>query len=478
MVEQVADATIGGTALSSVDDIGPYIPDQWQENVTRLMVLRRNLGVGSEMGMGKTPPTLQALHELNPPSSLIVVTKRAFIGWRRQMRQWFPGMFEKYTVIIERNQAKREAQWNAKPTHVITTWDWLIRDGKAGRIKRFDYNQVTVDEAHKYIRGRKTISFEMLCKMSYVGIFIVTGSPISGNAAQFWTYLHLMNRKEFSSYWRFVNTFCFVDDGPWGKQVYGIRNLEALQSVLRRYFVLLRKTDLGPAKKRRLFLDCEMTEPQRKAYEQYRDELILELESGEFIVSPSPMTAAIRLRQLLCCPAILDPRLGYGGSLLTIVDELKEMERADQHCTIFTPFRDAVPLIQKCVHETLNLPTFAFMGGLEPDELEQQLAKWRLQKAIGVCTIKYAESFDMETTDKGFFCGYEWDPFENYQAEDRVDRRNNLHKLIRMFYARLIGTYDENIMSSLVFKAGNINKIYNDRQKLKSLLQMKTESVT
>lgn len=476
MSELVADSPIGGQGeLPFLEEIEPLVLDGWQVNTKLLMVQRRNLGLGAEMGMGKTPPALKALEELDPPSCMIIVTKRALIGWRRMMRQWFPEMFKKYQIIIKRDTATRKAQWALGHPFVITTWDWFLRDQKY--MKRRNFSQMVVDEAHKYIRSRKTKTFDALSHMEYLGIFIITGSPVSKGAEQFWTYLHLMNPKLFSSYWKWVNTFCIVIDGPFGKEVHGTKNLDSLQQVLRQYFVLLRKEDVGRLKKRRMFLEAVMTPEQSKAYNKMRDDMYLELEDGELLVAATPMTVCLRLRQLLCCPAILDPRLGIGGGLEAIIEELKELSSDDQHTVIFTPFRAAVPIISEAIRTALNKPTFEFMGGLEPDKLEARLAQWRKQKGVGVCVIKYAESFDMETCDKGFFLGYEWDPYENYQAEDRVDRRNNLNPYIRMFYTRMQGTYDEDVMSVLVHKAVNLNAIYGDHKKLKMLLSRRIETV-
>lgn len=471
---KVADSPIGGQGELPLEDVEPLVFDPWQVNTTAMMVKRRVLGLGSEMGMGKTPPTLKALEELDLPSCMIIVTKRAFIGWRRMMKAYHPAMWAKYQVIIERNTPLRKAQWAAQKPFVITTWDWFIRD--QAMIVRRNFSQIVCDEAHKYIRSRKTKSFAALKAMQYLGIFIITGSPVSRGAEQFWTYLNLMNPKLFRSYWKWVNTFCIVIETPFGRMIEGTKNLDSLQAVLRQYFVLLRKADVGKVKKRRMFLDAVMTPEQQKAYNSLRDEMCLELESGELLVAASPMTACLRMRQLLCCPAILDPRLGIGGGLTAIIDELREVEFVAQHCVIFTPFRAAVPIISAAIREQLQKQTFEFMGGLEPDELERRLASWREAKGVGVCVIKYAESFDMETCDKGFFLGYEWDPYENYQAEDRIDRRNNLNNFLRMFYVRMANSYDEDVMGVLVHKAVNLNAIYGDPTKLKLLLRIRSES--
>lgn len=459
-------------------EIEPLVLDTWQANLKDQMVQKRNMGVGAEMGLGKTPPTLQAMHELNLPSCLIVVTKRAFVGWRRMMKQWFPDMWAKYQVIITRDAATRKAQWALQKDFVITTWDWFYRDNKAGLIQRKNFSQVVLDEAHKYIRGHKTKTRALLKTFSWVGIFIITGSPVSRGAEQWFSYLNLMNPKEFPSYWKWVNTFCIVIDMPFGKTIEGTKNIDSLHSILRRYFVVIEKKNLGKEKKRKQFLDAIMTPIQERAYNKMRDDMYFETGEGDFFTASTPMVQFLRMRQLLACPAILDPSLGIGGAMEAVLEELKELPRNDQHCVIFTPFRDAVPIFCEAIEEALGVRTFQFMGGLEPDELEQQLAMWRKERGIAVNVIKYSESFDQETTDKGFFVGYEWDPYDNRQAEDRIDRRNNLNPRIRIFYCRMLNTYDENVMDRLVYKSVNLNAMFNDPIKLKRILEVKSETVT
>lgn len=463
--------------LDSPIEIAPLILDTWQFNLKNQMVKSRSLGVGAEMGLGKTPPTLVALDEIDPLSCLIVVTKKAFIGWRRMMKQWFPEMWAKYQVILTRDGPTRKAQWALQKDFVITTWDWFYRDGKAGYIKRKNFMQVVLDEAHRFIRSHKTKTRAWLATFSWLGIFIITGSPISRGAEQWYSYLNLMNPKLFPSYWKWVNTFCIVIDMPFGKSVEGTKNIDSLHKILRQYFVVIEKKNLGPVKKRKQFLDCIMTPDQERAYNKMRDQMMIELETGDFFVAQNPMVQFLRMRQLLCCPAILDPRLGVGGALESVVEELKELARPDQHCVIFTPFRDAVPIFCEYIEKELGIRTFQFMGGLEPDELEQELHMWKKERGIAVNTIAYSESFDQETTDKGFFVGYEWDPTVNKQAEDRVDRRNNTHSLLRMFYCRYLGTYDENVMDRLVYKSVNLNAMFNDPIKLLRILKPNSDSV-
>ncbi len=468
--------------LASTSATDPLVLDPWQELAADKGVKLKRFGLGAEMGMGKTPVGLEWMDRMNPSSVLIVCTKRAMIGWLRMMKNWFPGWRQKFAVIVGLDRNKRHALWAKDYSFVITTYNFFQRDIK--HIKRRNYQCIIFDEAHKFLRNRDNKTFKIYQEFVPLYLLIITGSPSSKGVQHFWTYLNMINPRLFKSYWRFIYTFCVVEDNGYGKTITGQKNVEAFQSQLRQHFILVQKSDVGVVKKRRQFIDCVMTKPQKEAYLQLQMESLLEIsplvnEAGEleqqFITAINPMTVCLRLRQILCCPAMLDPKLGLGGALTTVLEELLDMDYEDRHCVIFTPFREAALIIaDQVVAWNLRPTAHIFMGGLSMEELESQLDDWRKTKGIAVCTIKYAESFDMETCDKGFFVGYEWDPYENYQAEDRVDRRNNTNSAIRMFYARTLGSYDEDMMDALVHKAKNLNEIYSDPRKLVAVLKSRS----
>lgn len=448
--------------------------DDWQLNAVASAVARKKVGLFAEMGLGKTPVGCEFFDRVNPTSCLIVVPKKALIGWRQRLKDWWPHLYEKVVQIYDKNKTKRKALWAKNPPFVLTTIDWFRRDKD---LMRASYQMEIYDETHKYLRNRKTKTFEQIAARKMEYLMLISGSPSSGDTHQFWPSLNLINPKLFSSYWKFVNTFCTVVETMWGREIVGPRNIDSLQAVLRQHFIIVRKKDLAAqagkkTKKRRIFLDVEMTEPQRAAYEQMRDELVLELSDGTILASQHDMGASLRLRQLLVCPYILDPGLGIGGGLTSILEELKDMPEEDRHCIIFTPFRDAVDVIaDQLVAWNITQHVGKLMGGIDVDEQDKILQDLKKNRGIAVSTILYGESWDYELADKAFFLGYEPKPISNWQAEDRVDRRNNTNELLRMFYVRNVGTYEEDIIDKLIIQGVHLEAIYNDPKRMKQVLR-------
>ncbi|KKK89785.1 hypothetical protein LCGC14_2729630, partial [marine sediment metagenome] len=55
------------------------------------------------------------------------------------------------------------------------------------------------------------------------------------NPASMFTAFQLIAPKIFRGYWKFVNTYCIVNDTPFGKEILGVKNVASLQTIIDRY---------------------------------------------------------------------------------------------------------------------------------------------------------------------------------------------------------------------------------------------------
>lgn len=448
--------------------------DDWQLNAIEWMVPKARCGLGAEAGLGKTPVLLEMMERVNPPSCLIVVTKRAMVGWLRMMRDWYPDFHKKFAVILSKKKETRAELW--KSDFIITTVDWYRIDHTTFA-KRRNYGMGIFDEPHRYFRDRGSKTFEYTCKYRFERIHFLTGSAWSGKPPQLWTYFHLMDRKLYGSYWKWVNMFCYVFDGPFGKIVEGVKNPDSLQALLRQKFLLVTRKDLGTVRKRRMFLDTVMTEPQKRAYDSFVKDMIYFKADGSIAAVQHMANLALKLRQVLICPAIIDPAAGMGGNVEAIVDDLLELDPKDRHCYIVTPFREAVDLMTvHLIAKGVNPNVFKFYGGITVEELAKRMELVTKTRGIAIGTTQYAESFDLSTIERTYFNGYDYDPTVNRQAENRTDRRNNPAEFLTIKYCRTVGTYDEEMLDGLIYRQANMQLIGNDPIKFRQILRLAQES--
>lgn len=461
--------------------------DPFQEKaITKLADPRYGRHIlGLPMGTGKTRIGVQAVRQWAPRRSLIVPTERAILSWLQEMWLSCPDMLDRYIIMGKMYRKEvREQFLTSQKKHpdlsVITNFQLLTRDRA---FYPTNWDSIVLDEYHKFMRNRDTGMHKILRSMKSEKLLMVSGSPASKGAVDFFVPLNLIDSKLFGSYWKFASTWANINETPFGKQVEGTRNEEAFKRLLADYAILATKKELGLQKKRRDVSRVEMTPEQARAYAQIRDDFLLELSDKPPMLMINTLAQYIKLRKLLSCPATLAPELGIGGGAHYIMETLLDLPISERHCAIFTPFRESLPYLKaffegqghlKGIPDAgidVGVPVYTFAGGMDLEQLFERLQLVKDRGGIAICTTQYAESWDLQTADKAFMLGYDWDPQVNFQAEDRLDRMNNPHGLINIYYLQHGGTIDEDILYTLVMKQTNVNKLYSNSNALTDLLR-------
>ena len=409
----------------------------------------------ADPGLGKTRISIETYVALcNGEKVIVTCTKRnALNTWRREFLKW-TDIDPEDIIIVRGTSAQRRKQW-AKPAQVyITVAKGASTSSDSEMIDAHQFSLWIYDECQG-MRSRKTQMFEHYAKYARRVPYVIfqSGTLISRGPENLWTYLHCLNHKTFSSYWKWVNTFCTVIDGPWGKEIIGPRNLEALHKVLASRMVRISADDPEVSKARppllRTAVEIDMTDEQASIMEQLVNELWLMTPGGELIATPSRMAMIMKLRQALVCPKILDPSYGYGSAIEDVLEQLDD----DPHIVIFTPFKKAFPFIIEAMVNAGFPEPFQLMGGIDPDELRDVEEGFATDPARAlICTIPFAESFELPSARQAFFVGYEWDQLLNEQAEMRLLRLITPHPVTSNYYVYR-GSVDDDIRDVLNRKA-------------------------
>ena len=205
-----------------------------------------------------------------------------------------------------------------------------------------------------------------------------------------------------------------------------------------------------------------MTTSQSRIYHQIADDMIAFMEDSDDIIIVGTVLAQLtKLRQILCCPRAVDPSLDMGGGFESIVDRMEE----NHHVVIFVPFRPACD----CICDELRRLGFdcnILRGGITPDEQQAKVNYFRQTRSALVCTIAYAESFDLETCVTSYFLGYSHNVLENEQSEGRTQRAINTNEFVTWLYLEYIGTVDTEMLAGLNSDKDTIKKILSRPQAL------------
>lgn len=269
------------------------------------------------------------------------------------------------------------------------------------------------------------------------------------------TAFQLCDQKTFSSFWRYVKTFCHFDDSGFGRRYYGVRNAQKLRELMDIFFAYIPPEVVADQlpQGRRYGIDVEINDEQKRLYKQLEQDMMIIVENKEgfnIIMTPTILAKMVKLRQLLCCPKILDESFGMGAGYEAIVDRLDN----DEHVAIFVPFRPAVDYIVKDLRKK-GYMAWGLYGGTSHEEQKAIIETVKGERGILVCTIQYAESFDLETMHNSYFLGYDLTVDQNEQAEGRTRRAISEHEYVSWGYIKTNTPIDEHFLDKLGEDANN-----------------------
>ncbi len=442
----------------------------YQLEATKFLTTKKRCILADEMGLGKTLSALYAAFKDHPgPITrriLIVCSKNSLYTWKSEVAKWYPA-YSNFLCLVRGQKPQRKNIWERKyPGIYITTYGALRND--IGVIpKKWDH--IIADEAHK-LRNRKINTFKAFKHLRSPTLHLITGTPASRGRQDLWTMFNLIDPKKYSSYWRYVNHFCQVELGPFGKEITGNQNNEEFKEICKDLLLArkMREVDKDLPIKIRNFPEIQLTGDVKRIYNEMRDEmvsLINEL-TGTLLISSSVLGAMSKMRQLLVCPKIHDESLPIGEGVEWATEHIEDNEL--RHSTIFSMYPSAFIHIRKYLQDK-GVNVHELRGGMCLEDIEEQTTAFKRDGGVMLASIKFAESYSMEWCTTGYVLGYSFDPQENYQAESRLLRMNTKGN-INLYYVKHLDTYDERVLEILNEKQRNVADIYKTPAQYLSLL--------
>lgn len=464
-------------------------PQEWdfQEEDTPYFLSHLKSLVLYEPRLGKSVVTSKVL-ALDPKTTTILVTcsKNAFATWMEHI----PAAFKKFApnrsldVLLIRGKnsgarLQREELWKATRTADVTvyivTFNALINDYPFLSGHRLSFDTIIGDEVHTKLKRRTTKSaviFRDLVRQARR--FHALSGTLAGKwgPADYWTLLNMCAPREFTSYWKFVHMFCETMDNGFGMEIIGVRNRMQFHMLMDRFARIRKRKDVRPDMPEvvRTLQWVKPTQEQTGLYEALGESQFTFTESGSIIVAANSLESAIRKRQILACPRVLDPSLGVGAAMEDILEKIQEAKENDDiegsHIVIFTAFRRAIPHWKKYLQDNGFPNVWELWGGTEPEELTAKIARFKETGGIILCTTKFAQAFSLSSAKLCYHIGYEYDPNDNRQAEDRLVPPHGNYS-INSYYYGYWGTDDEILAERTILKAQLIHLTTTDPRKEK-----------
>ena len=505
--------------LESADGDEDLFPHQ-RAGVQFLKTARRAL-LADEPGLGKTAQAIRALKAIQDSGedvfpALIVCPNTLKKNWAREFGRWWPDV---KTQVIKGSSTQRKKQFDSDADVYIINWESLRSHSRLSgygsialvhckacgglneavtetrcevhprELNRIDFKAVVADEIHRSKDPKSKQSRALWSATGDAEIrFALTGTPIANNVVDLWSILHWLSPRDWPSKTKWIDRMIDIMLNAFGgMMVIGVKPMmqdefyKSVNPVMRRMLKKVVLPHLPPVMNERR--DIEMSSKQKKAYEQMRDTMIAELESGDALTAPSILTQTTRLLQFASSYAdmVIDESTGEVKTILTepsckvdsLMDDISSGDFGDDSVAVCAVSRQLIEILSAAMTKA-KIPHGLITGAQDEDERQKAVddfqegrIKWILFTAqaggVGI-TLTAARRLVMLQRP--------WSLVDHKQALDRVHRiGSEIHDSILIMDYVTEGTIEERVLQVLETKSDNFEQIVRDKDQLMKLLK-------
>jgi SNF2 family DNA or RNA helicase len=467
-----------------------YELSDYQITSRDFLASRAFAGLFDVPGVGKTPPTICAAADRVADTGLpALITAPAYLldNWEIEIGRFAPG-----AKVIKANGSGFEARQNAFETEadfILTsynnwsaTWPKTLPKTKE-QYDRFDiatpeswakaqpvphplagkrqyeilstkkWAACVYDESHR-LRGKDSQTTKHVWQLRrakasnlQTPIWCLSGTPIVNNPGDLYPLLHLWRRKDYSSYRRFVEYYCYIIKTQWSEQVGQLRNgmEEEFQSLLGEFS--LRRTladvpQLASLEHRERDYVVDLPPSVRKTFTQARKEYIIEhpeLDGTEFVNGGGALYS--RLRQLATNPPTAEkPKIDF------VLDFLQDRFGP---VVVYVWYKDSARAVAEGLKKSKR-PVTVVTGDVPTNKRTELVDKWKSAKdGILVATISsLKEGISLIHASDVVFLEHSPLPADQEQCVARLKRRGQ-QNLVNVHNVFAKGTPDTAIRRHL-----------------------------
>ena len=506
-------------SVEAIDGEDTLFPHQ-RAGVQFLATAHRAL-LADEPGLGKTAQAITALKELRSRGekvfpALVVCPNTLKKNWEREFARWWPDV---KVQVVKGSAMQRRKQFEEDVDVFVINWESLRGHSRLAsygsvslarcrdcgghdekvtenrcevhirELNKIDFNAVIADEIH---RSKEPKSKQTRALWAATGSakfrFALTGTPIANNVLDLWPILHWLSPEEWPSKTRWVDRMINTMLNAFGgMMVLGVKpHMEeefyaAINPRMRRMLKAKVLQWLPPVVTERR--DVEMSTKQKKAYQQMRDLMIAELEGGDALTAPSPLTQTIRLLQFASSYAQLDidEDTGEIKALLAepsckvdaLMDDISNGDFGDDSVAVCAVSRQLIELLSAQM-TAKKIPHGLITGAQNEDERQQAVDDFQSGKIKWILFTAQAGGVGITLTAARRLVMLQrpWSLIDHKQAMDRVHRiGSEIHDSIVIMDYVTEDTIEERVIQVLDTKADNFEQIVRDKAQLLDMLR-------
>jgi SNF2 family DNA or RNA helicase len=427
------------------------------------------------VGARKTATTLTWLsQQADLPRTLVVAPKAVHGHWGRECARWFPAAD---FLAAGKNKESRHIGYSLiqhadEPVVAITTYEAMKIDEK--QIIQADFHTIVFDEGHR-LKGRRTgvaltanaITRDADC------LLLVTGTPIMNSADEMWQYLHMLDRKTYSSFVRWTDEHFVIETAyfrgrsfPPTRVIHDMKpsHVKIVQQQFSKWKIQRPIEELfageawvEPAE--HVVVPVVMTSSERKAY----DKLVKfgwSVVGKEVITTDNKVAHNTRLQQLSSDWGTLDSSLDDGAKVVAAAELIGDLARRET-VVAFTSYKaTAHRLVARL--DKLGLRARTYTGDDDREAVLEDYERCLVDVVVGTLAALgtgvdglQRRGSSIVMLDRG------WTPAINEQAIGRR-RRSGQRERVSVYHVFNEGTIDVAVVKACLDKA-NVIEVLDGR---------------
>lgn len=432
---------------------GGQLMDYQKRDVLKMLSMPYFLNA-NPMGLGKTVEAIIAMREINCKDALIIVPKCILFQWKTQIQYWWPAMGNKVDILPTNPKAGRIAIFN---------YEKLLNEQTITKLKSVRWEVLICDEAHR-IKNRKSKRTLAVKSLPALNRWALTGTPILNKPDDLWSILNFLSPQYSSiSYWNFVNYFCLIEEGFWGRKIVGLTTNPSKIAILNTLLevVSVRNSVVEVAHGKQVsVVKLQMGTKQRVMYRKIKDLVLDELPPQASIANGAVLT--IRLQQSTSWPGIFEE--GVAGVKFEWIKDLLE-DNPQEKIVVFSKFENAARALKNYLGRS-SLKAVLYTGKQDTTERCEGVRSFTEdpETRVIIGTIgAMGQGVDglQQSSRTVVFLDREWSPELMSQCEGRLLRRGQRFPVI-VYYLECDKSFDQYIGKVNYTKAEDIRRALQD----------------
>lgn len=400
----------------------------------------------NEAGTGKTPVAIAVSQCLEEYPILILCPAVMRLTWEAEIYKFSRPGCPRVKVIS-----------NSKDTdfstydYVITSYDTAIRSPVSAALAKTKWGLMICDEAHylrNYSAKRSKFVFKTLFPVSRYKLFL-SGTPFVRQVMDlYYPFKHIYPHRLFQNQETFGDSFCESRFSPFGyshKEYYGLKNAEALSSIMRKNFYFrFRKKDVLkelPSKTwQTILLDERYKHDSKKAILFQDEQKLLQSVIDGKPLPPAEQALASTVR-----------RLQGEAKVPAVIEFCEDLLERENPVVLFAYHTNVIASLAEGLKKFKPL---IIQGETTPKERFARVAAFQEGKSnlfIGQI-VAAGTGITLTRASIAVFAELSWLPAEVSQASDRIHRVTQT-SACTCYYLCVKDSLDERIASVIVRRA-------------------------